>query len=399
MEKDREKRKQIRNFVILAIILILVIQYSRELISAVVFLADILKPFLYGGIIAFILNIPMSAFEKKVFQNRNGKYAEKWKRPVSVFLAILIVIGILTVIVMMILPRLADSLTEIGRKIPDAFEQLQTWLRHITKNNPTLAAQLDEYKLEDVKWEDVMEKVIHFMKNGAGDLLSSTFSMVGGIISGVVDSVIAFVFAIYILAQKEKLSNQIQRVIQAYLPEKRVREIQKVCSLLNTNFTNFITGQCLEAVILGSLFIIAMTILRLPYALVIGILIALTALIPIAGAWIGCAVGFLLILIEDSVQAIVFLILFFVLQQIEGKLIYPKVVGNFVGLPGIWVLVAITVGGSLFGIIGMLVFIPLTATAYSLLRDSVNRRNAEKVTGENEIKEMMPQAEQPEKGA
>jgi predicted PurR-regulated permease PerM len=149
-----------------------------------------------------------------------------------------------------------------------------------------------------------------------------------------------------------------------------------VFSLLYTNFSNFITGQCLEAVILGSMFVISMTILRLPYALVIGILISLTALIPIVGAFIGCAVGVFLILIDDPVKALVFIVLFIILQQIEGKLIYPKVVGNFVGLPGIWVLVAITVGGSLFGVIGMLVFIPLMSTAYTLLREDVNRRNA-----------------------
>jgi predicted PurR-regulated permease PerM len=186
------------------------------------------------------------------------------------------------------------------------------------------------------------------------------------------------------LAQKEKLTGQVQRVMQAYLPEKVVERIQKVSSLLYTNFSNFITGQCLEAVILGGLFVICMSILRLPFALVIGILIALTALIPIAGAFIGCAVGIFLILIEDPVQALVFLVLFFVLQQIEGKLIYPKVVGNFVGLPGIWVLFAITVGGSLFGIIGMLVFIPLTATVYTLLREDVGKRIAQKKSERSE---------------
>jgi predicted PurR-regulated permease PerM len=223
-----------------------------------------------------------------------------------------------------------------------------------------------------------MENVTHFMKNGAGDLLSSTFSMVSSIISSVVNGIIAFVFSVYILAQKEKLCGQVQRVMQAYLPGKFVEWVQKISRLLYTNFSNFITGQCLEAIILGGLFVICMSILRLPFALVIGILIALTALIPIAGAFIGCAVGVFLILIEDPVQALVFLGLFFVLQQVEGKLIYPKVVGNFVGLPGIWVLFAITVGGSLFGIVGMLVFIPLTATVYTLLREDVGKRIAQK---------------------
>jgi predicted PurR-regulated permease PerM len=278
----------------------------------------------------------------------------------------------------MVIPQLASSASEIGRKIPVFLERIQTEAEQFAEKSPLLEEQIGELDIGDIQWDSVMENVTHFMKNGAGDLLSSTFSMVSSIISSVVNGIIAFVFSVYILAQKEKLCGQVQRVMQAYLPGKIVEWVQKVSSLLYTNFSNFITGQCLEAIILGGLFVICMSILRLPFALVIGILIALTALIPIAGAFIGCAVGVFLILIEDPVQALVFLGLFFVLQQVEGKLIYPKVVGNFVGLPGIWVLFAITVGGSLFGIVGMLVFIPLTATVYTLLREDVGKRIAQK---------------------
>ena len=360
----------------LATLLVLGIIYFKEILSVLSMLTGILKPFIYGGIIAFILNLPMSAIEKKLFQSTKAKYAQKLKRPVSLLLSVLLILLLIVITVWMVIPQIAASAAEIGRKIPVFLERIQTEAEQFAEKSPLLKEQIGELDIGDIQWDSVMENVTFFMKNGAGDLLSSTFSMVSSIISSVVNFIIAFVFAVYILAQKEKLSGQVQRVMQAYLPEKVVERIQKVSSLLYTNFSNFITGQCLEAVILGGLFVICMSILRLPFALVIGILIALTALIPIAGAFIGCAVGVFLILIEDPVQALVFLVLFFVLQQIEGKLIYPKVVGNFVGLPGIWVLFAITVGGSLFGIIGMLVFIPLTVTVYTLLREDVGKRIA-----------------------
>lgn len=371
---SKEELKQIKNLMLFATVLILVIQYSKEIVSAAVFLISIMKPFICGGIIAFVLNIPMSALEKLFFKKWNGKYAGKFRRPLSLFLSILMIVLIISVIVWMVIPKLALSITEIGKKIPVFMEHIQVQLNSLAEGNPLLGIRLEELHVEEIQWDNIIQNITHFMKNGVGDILSSTFDVMGSIISGVVNSVIAFVFAISILLQKEKLAEQAQRVLWAYLPERIVKQVQKLCSLLYANFSNFITGQCLEAVILGSLFVICMSILKLPYPLVIGVVIALTALIPIVGAFIGCVVGVFLILIEDPIQAVIFLILFFVLQQIEGKLIYPKVVGNFVGLPAIWVLIAITVGGSLFGVAGMLMFIPLASTAYALLRESVNKR-------------------------
>lgn len=378
MEFDREKLKQIWNLMILAAVLILIIKYSKEIIYAAEMLLDIIKPFIYGCIVAFILNIPMRFFEKTLFQNWNGKYAGKFKRPVSILMSVLMILLLILLTVWLVIPQLASSVTEIGRKLPAFMERVHMETQHLAEHNQILSEHIGELHMEEINWDSVIDNITDFMKNGAGDILSSTFTMVGSIISGVVHAIIAVVFAIYILAQKEQLADQTQRVLRAYIPQRIVEQIQKVCSLLYTNFNNFITGQCLDAVILGCMFVVSMTILRLPYALVIGFVITLTALVPIAGAYIGWAIGIFLILIENPFQAVIFWILFFILQQIEGKFIYPKVVGKFVSLPGIWVLFAITVGGSLFGIIGMLVFIPLTATAYALLRESVNRRNAEK---------------------
>jgi predicted PurR-regulated permease PerM len=375
MEFSREKIKQIRNLMLFAALLVLFLLYSKDMISALCFLVEILKPFIYGAIIAFILNIPMSGLEKGLFQKRNGKCAGKLKRPVCMLLSILLILLIVSIIVVIVIPQLTSSISEIGKKIPIFMEHMQEKLDYVTENNPFLAEQLGEFKIAEIQWDSVIEKVTNFLTNGAVGMLSSTFTMVGSIISSVVDGIVSFVFALYILAQKEKLQSQAQRILNAYFPRKIVKKVRKVCGLLYENFRNFITGQCLEAVILGTMFVVSMSILRLPYAVVIGILIGMTAIIPIVGAFIGCVVGIFLILIENPVQAVIFLILFFVLQQIEGKLIYPKVVGNFVGLPGIWVLFAVTIGGSLFGILGMFAFVPLVSTGYSLLRDDVNRRN------------------------
>ncbi|MCI7249359.1 MAG: AI-2E family transporter, partial [Clostridiales bacterium] len=222
--------------------------------------------------------------------------------------------------------------------------------------------------------EGFNEKLAGFIQNGAGTLLGSTVHIVSSVVSTVVSGIIAFVFAIYVLAQKERLQRQSKRVLEAYVPEKYRNMILKVCGLLKTNFTNFITGQCLDALILGALFVIVLSVLRMPYALMIGVIIAFTALIPIVGAFLGCAVGVILILMVNPVKVLYFLIVFIILQQMEGKLIYPKIVGGSVGLPAIWVLVAIATGGSLFGVVGMLVFIPLVSTAYTLLKEDVNRR-------------------------
>jgi predicted PurR-regulated permease PerM len=378
MEFSRKKIKQIRNLMLFAALLVLLLLNSNDIISALCFFVEILKPFIYGAIIAFVLNIPMSALEKRLFNNRNGKCAEKIKRPVCMLLTILLLVLIVSFIVVIIIPQLTSSISEIGKKIPVFMEHMQDKLDYLKENNPFLAEQLGEFEIAEIQWDGVIEKITNFLTNGAVGMLSSTFNVVGSIISSVVDGIVSFVFSLYVLAQKEKLYRQAQRILTAYFPGKVVKKVRKLCILLYNNFRNFITGQCLEAVILGILFIVSMSILRLPYPFVIGTMIGITAIIPIVGAFIGCLVGIFLILIESPVQAVVFLILFFVLQQIEGKLIYPKVVGNFVGLSGIWVLFAITIGGSLFGIIGMFVFVPLMSTGYSLLRDDVNRRNKKK---------------------
>lgn len=376
MEFSKGKIRQIRHLMLLAAALVLAIIYSSEVFRSIAFLFGIISPFLVGGAMAFVLNIPMRGFEEKVFGRWRGRAAAKFKRPLCLMLSIVALAVVLAVVVGTVVPQVVATASEVGKKIPAFMERVVEELDRLVRDYPELTSRIDELELTEINWDSTLGGIIDFLKNGAGDVLNSTFSVATGIISGIVNMVISFIFALYVLAQKERLEDQGRRILWAYLPEAVSAKILEVCSLLYKNFSSFITGQCLEAVILGTMFVVTMSLFRMPYALMVGVLIAFTALIPIVGGFIGCAVGAFLILIDNPLQALWFVILFLVLQQIEGNLIYPKVVGNSVGLPAIWVLTAVSVGGSLFGISGMLFFIPLTSSCYALLRESVNDRNA-----------------------
>ena len=378
MGYSKEKIKQICGLMAFAAFLVLVVMYSELVFAGVVFVFDIAKPFIIGGSIAFVLNLPMKAIEEKLLSKWKGKSAAACKRPISMLMSIIVVALIVVLVIATVVPQISQTITVLGNKIPVFFEKTVTWLEGVSENYPELEEQVATLQNLEINWESLMDSAVNFLKNGVGSMLTSTFSVASSIIGGVVNIVIAFIFALYILSQKEKLGDQGKRIITAYFSEKTAAGTLKVLSLLHKNFSSFITGQCLEAVILGTMFIIAMSIFRMPYAFMVGVLIAFTALIPVVGAFIGCAVGAFLILIENPIMAVWFVVLFLVLQQIEGNLIYPKVVGNSVGLPSIWVLMAVSLGGSLFGVAGMLFFIPLLATFYTLIRENVNKRNARK---------------------
>lgn len=373
---DRKKIKQIRQLMILAATLILALLYRKEVFDAIAMLFRIMKPFLYGGVIAFVLNIPLCQIENRLLSHWRGKTADKMKRLVAIVLSIFLVVALITVVIETVTPQVAKTVVELGNKIPVFTDNVMKDLEQLSVNYPQIQGYVDELENIQVDWNSLIQKLWEFMQNGMSSVVFSTVSVAGNIISGIVNAVIGFIFALYILGQKEILGNQGKRILKAYFPPKANDYILKVLSLGYRNFSNFISGQCLEAVILGCMFIVSMTILRMPYAILVGVLIAFTALIPIVGAFIGCVVGAFLILVDNPMKAIAFVVLFLILQQIEGNLIYPRVVGNKVGLPSIWVLMAVSVGGSLFGIAGMLFFIPLVSTIYMLLRDSVNARNS-----------------------
>lgn len=382
MNEEKQKVKMLRGLILFAGLVCLGVIYIKDVCTVAMLALGILSPFVMGGAIAFVLNLPMRFIENTLFVWwKNKKYAGV-KRSVSILLTMLFAVAVITFAVVMVIPRLTKTLLEMGPVIQSFMQSKWNELQMFLKENPELLEQLP--MLADIKldWNAIVAYITDFLKNGMVHMFSAVFGIAGGIATSVFDGVIAFVFAIYLLAGKERLGAQVRRIVSAYLPEHIGEKLFHVQSLCNQNFEKFISGQCLEAVILGTMFAVTMSIFRMPYAMLIGVLIAFTALIPYVGAFIGCVVGALLILMVNPIQAVGFMILFFVLQQIEGNLIYPKVVGNSVGLPAIWVLMAVSVGGSMFGIPGMLLFIPLFSTCYSLLRENVNFRNRRKRAAE-----------------
>lgn len=382
MNLDKENIRKIRGIILFTGVVVLALIKFDLLWETLVLIWEILQPFVVGGMMAFVANLPMTFFEKKVLGKLGKKrkhapaegYVSSLRRGFSILLAYLVVVLLITLVSAAVIPQLIATVAVIAEKAPAFFQNALLQIQRLLENNPKLLAYINEFDLQKLDWNSIMDSVVNFLKNGMGNMLSSTFTVASGIVSGTVNGFIALVFSVYILAQKEKLGEQFKRVLRAYTSQRINDGVLHVCTLLYRNFSNFIIGQCTEAVILGLMFIVSMTIFRFDYAVMIGVLIAFTALIPIVGAFVGCFVGAFVMLVDDPVKAIWFVVLFIVLQQIEGNLIYPHVVGNSVGLPSIWVLAAVTIGGSLMGIFGMLVFIPLLSTVYMLLRENVNRR-------------------------
>ena len=338
-------------------------------LSACNALMGILAPFLLGGAIAFILNVPMRAIERHL--SPKNRKVDKIRRPLALVMTLLAVGGVISLAFNVIGPGVKDAVLSIAHQIPDAYDRFQALLLTWEQYLPQLEAFIIDL---DINWKAISQKLIDLAQSWGGDLLSTGSGLIGNVIGAVSTFIIGLIFSFYLLVQKEKLARQGRQVCYALLSGSRADRVLEVLRLSNRTFSSFLSGQCLEAVILGSLFVVAMTLFRLPYALLVGVLISLTALIPIVGAFIGCAVGALLIAITDPWKALIFIILFLVLQQIEGNLIYPHVVGSSVGLPSIWVLVAVTLGGSVMGIVGMLLFIPLCSVLYALFRGYVKKR-------------------------
>ena len=350
-----------------------VLQNLWALGGAVGWLLGILAPFLLGGAIAFILNVPMRAIERNLMPR--AKSAARFRRPMALVLALVGVLGVLALASWVIGPGIAEAVMSIVNQIPLAAKRLQEQLLELEEYLPQLEAIIAEL---DINWGELSKKAIDLAQDWGSGLLSSGSGFIGGVVSVVSTFVIGLIFSFYILLQKEKLSRQARQVFYAILPERWADRLLEVLRLAERTFSSFLSGQCLEACILGTLFVVAMTLFQIPYALLVGVLIALTALIPIVGAFIGCAVGAMLIAIDAPWKALWFIVLFLVLQQVEGNLIYPHVVGSSVGLPSIWVLFAVTLGGSLMGILGMLVFIPVCSVFYALFRGYVKDRLVQK---------------------
>ena len=365
--------KKIRELIVFTALLVVALWKFDVVLDVLKTIGQIIFPFILGGAIVFVINVPMSFLEKKIFENVNkeNKAARKLARPVSLLLTIVLVVGVIALVMIGVIPQLTKTMGSLMINITDFIPQIKIWIRDFFHDNREIMKLVDQVQF---KPDQAIRWGISLLGNGAGNMMNTTMSAVGSVVSGLATFFIAFSFACYVLFQKEKLHVQIRKVLFAFLPKQKADAFLKVCSLTYRTFANFLTGQCLEAVILGCMFVVTLSILRMPYALLIGVLIAFTALIPIFGAFIGCAVGSFLIFMVSPKQAIIFIIVFLVLQQIEGNLIYPHVVGESVGLPSIWVLAAVTIGGNLMGIVGMLVFIPLLSVVYTIFRKVVYQR-------------------------
>lgn len=388
MNPERDKfRFWFKILLTVAVLSLCVIRFDW-LCFAVRELYHIVQPFLIGGLIAFVLNIPMRKIERTLFGKAENKIINKLKRPVSIVLTLILLVLVLAVMFLIVVPQVVETAAVLPEQIKNFYYSSLEWILMMMQKYPditeTLTLEIQKIMEKEIDWQKVVSSVTDFFFNGiGGSFIKNTFSFAGKIGGGVVNAVISIIFSIYLLTQKEKLGNQGKRILSAFLSEKAYGYTMRVITLLGTNFSNFIAGQCIEAVILGLMIMIPMLILGFDYALLVGVLVGFTSLIPVVGAFIGCGIGAFLFLLQDPITALWFVLLFLIVQQIEGNLIYPYVVGNSVGLPSLWILAAITVGGSLMGVTGMLFFIPLFSTGYILLRESVNERNAVKAWARN----------------
>ncbi len=377
MELNKENMKKIRWLIAFAVILYLGVQNLAVVLKYAKVLWGLILPFVLGGAMAFVLNVPMSFIERHLFgrakekKNKAGKATARLARPVSLVLSIVFVILVVLIVVLVVVPEIGTTLVSVVKKVEEDIPLAQKWITDTFQGDSEIVKWVSAIEIDPQK---ILDSIVNVLKNGADNLVSSTISVTMGLVSMAVNFAIGFVFACYVLLQKEKLGKQVLKVAYAILPTKTVEYLGHVCTLASKIFASFITGQCIEAVILGSMFFVTMTIGGFPYAMLIGVLISFTALIPVFGGIIGCWVGFFLILMVSPLKAFMFLALFVILQQIEGNLIYPHVVGSSVGLPAIWVLVAVTLGGNLMGIVGMLIFIPLVSVLYTLFREWVYER-------------------------
>mgnify|MGYP002510635601 CR=1 FL=1 len=375
MELNRKNVLKILGIIAFAILLFGLVQRFEAVVITVRIVLGLLSPILIGLALAFIINVPMSFIERTVFRNKKQKkWIKRFKRPISLIITILLILAIIAFIMLLVIPELAKTIMVLSVTIPDFLNNLEEWGKIVSQDIPGLTEWVQSLQNIKIDWEKISSTVWSFFQNGGGNMLINTFNAATTIFNGIFNAVLGIVFACYVLIQKEMLSRQIKRLFYAYLPEHVSDKIVEVCQLSNRTFANFLSGQCMEAVILGTLCFIGMSIFRFPYALMISVLVGALSIIPMFGAFIGVALGAFIILMVSPMQALWFIIFFIVLQQIEGNLIYPRVVGNSVGLPSVWVLFAATVGANMMGLVGLLIKIPLCSVIYTLLGEVVFKR-------------------------
>lgn len=362
-------KKDIIQIIIITAIIVLIAVRIEATLNILLWGLEILYPFIFGACIAFILHVPMNAIEHNILQRFIKK--KKYQRPLSFILTLAILGGVIFLVIRVVYPEMKDAFRILGTNAPKQFARLQEWVEPYISNIPQIQNWIEENNLDlqSIDWQSIGSNVMRWFTSGAGNIFSSTVGILSNVFVRITAILIGFVFAIYVLFQKERLTRQAKQLLYAYMKEPKADRAVDVLRLTRNTFANFISGQVIEAVILGSLFWIVLSIFSFPYAVLVGVMISVTALIPIVGAFIGCVISAFLILMVAPGKVLWFLLIFIILQQIEGNLIYPFVVGNKIGLPSMWVLFAVTIGASLMGITGILLFIPLLSVIYTLLKE------------------------------
>ena len=336
---------------------------------------NLISPFVVGAGIAFVFNVPMRAIERQLADIRRAGF----RRLLSIVLTILCLVLIIMFVFELLIPQIRLTVASLSQTIPVFIEGLAAKLMVMMQDHPELRAWLQEaLKLESLDWNTILTETLGFLSNQMSTVMGGAVSVIGSVTGAIINMVVSIAFAIYCLSRKEILSRQGRRLLYSFLSENHADQVIRVLRLTNSTFSNFISGQCLEACILGCLFAVAMAIFKMPYISLVSVVIAVTALIPVVGAFVGCILGAFFILVNNPIQSLTFVIMFLIIQQLENNLIYPRVVGTSIGLPGMWVLVAVTVGGDLMGVGGMLLMIPLTTVIYALLREFTDKRLAER---------------------
>ena len=368
---DLEKNKKtIIELIIFTVVIIFAFVNIEALWSFITYIIKIFMPFIIGVMIAFVLNVLLNVVENKLFKKlneKNGKVWKKIKRPTSLITTFIIIIALIAFILGLLIPQLKNTATIFT-------ENFDSYKKESIKILDKIGIDDKDIKVLNKNIEKIKGEVTSYVGDNKQEIVQTTFGVASSVVGTITSLVLGIVFAIYILAKKEDLARQSKKILKAYFPEKKEKRIREIADLSNKTFGNFISGQCLEALIIGVLCFIGMFILQIPYASTISVLVGFTALIPVFGAFIGTVIGAFLILMVDPTKAIIFIIFILILQQLEGNLIYPKVVGKSVGLPGIWVMVAVTVGASIAGVLGMLLSVPICSVLYSILKTDVNNR-------------------------
>ena len=329
---------------------------------------DILSPFITGGCIAFIANVPMRFIENKLIKIGNPGL----RRAIALVLTFIAVALVIGGVVLLLIPQIVETVELFVPAVYDFLLKLEVYVDNFLLENPEAMGILQETTNgANLDWAAFVQKIVAVLGDSISTIVQSAVSTIGSVASFAMDLFVAIVFAIYCLFQKETLARQGRKILYAFAKEKSADRIIHVLRLSNSTFSNFLSGQCIEVCILGAMIAVSMAILKMPYIPLASVLVAVTAFVPIVGAWVGCVVGAFFMLVNDPMQAVWFVVMFLVVQQIEGNLIYPKVVGTSIGLSGMWVIVAISVGGDLFGVVGMLLMIPFASVIQTILREEV----------------------------